>query len=192
MDAELYCPRCRENYPADTGCFCPKHRGVELIPAPAATDPEPSAAPRPAPGPATEPATECWSCRARATDSRSDRCTACHHSLIPPALVIRFPSGSVVLPARRSSAELGRAGEHGHVFARYPNVSRRHATVNVDEDGNAWITPFPEAPNGTFVNGTEIRERTRVGTGDQIRFATDQEPHVGPVSESISQPARAR
>ncbi|MEU8314166.1 MULTISPECIES: FHA domain-containing protein [unclassified Micromonospora] len=191
MDTELHCPRCGQNYPAETGYFCPKHPGEELVPAPAATDPVPAeAAPDTPTGAAPAPA--CWSCGARATDFRNDRCTVCHQSLVPPALVISFPSGSVVVPARRSSVELGRAGEHGHVFAGYPNVSRRHATVSVDEEGTAWITPFPEAPNGTFINGTEIHDRTRVRPGDQIRFATDREPHVGPISESIRQPDRDR
>lgn len=180
-DAELWCPRCEQKYP-DTNFFCPKHPGVELIPAPASAEP---AAPEP-----EKPRPACWSCGTRATHARNDTCASCHQSLVPPALVIKFPAGSVVLPARRTSAELGRAGEHGHVFARYPNVSRRHATVSVDEEGNAWLTPFPEAPNGTFVNGREIHERTRVQKGDQIRFATDQGPHVGPISELISQPSR--
>ena len=60
-------------------------------------------------------------------------------------------------------------------------MSRRHATASVDAQGDAWITPNPTAPNGTFVNGTEIRQRTQVQPGDRIRFATDQEPHPGPV-----------
>ncbi|WP_157745749.1 FHA domain-containing protein [Micromonospora purpureochromogenes] len=162
------------------------------MPVPDVTEPVAASEAEPETVAGAAPAPECWSCGARATDSRNDRCTVCHQSLVPPALVISFPSGSVVLPARPSSTELGRAGEHGHMFARYPNVSRRHATVSVDEEETAWITPFPEAPNGTFVNGTEIHDRTRVRPGDQIRFATDQEPHVGPVSESIRQPGRDR
>lgn len=180
-DAELWCPRCERSYPG-ANFFCPQHPGVELVPAPVRAG---TAAPD-----ATERRAVCWSCGTPATDARNDTCARCHQPLVPPALVIRFPAGSVVLPARGTSAELGRAGEHGHVFARYPNVSRRHATVGVDEDGNAWLTPFPEAPNGTFVNGVEIYERTAMRNGDQIRFATDRGPNVGPISESITQPDR--
>jgi hypothetical protein len=183
-DAELWCPRCRKRYP-DSSLFCPRHPGEELVPVPATAAGPPAAEP-------VEPSPQCWSCGTRATDVRNDTCTNCHRSLVPPALVIRFPAGWVVLPNRGTSAELGRAGEHGHLFARYPNVSRRHATVSVDAEGNAWLTPFPEAPNGTFVNGREIHERTGVQPGDQIRLATDQGPHLGPVSESISQPGRDR
>lgn len=180
---ELWCRRCEKRYPGSE-FFCPQHQGEELVPVP-----EPTGAGTAGPE-HDERGTVCWACQTPATDARNDTCTSCHQPLVPPALVIRFPTGSVVLPAGRSSAELGRAGEYGYLFARYPNVSRRHATVTVDEDGNAWLTPFPEAPNGTFVNGREIHERTRIGNGDQIRFATDRGPNPGPVSESISQPSR--
>ncbi|MFI6232718.1 FHA domain-containing protein [Micromonospora sp. NPDC050784] len=182
-DPELWCPRCRESYPSDS-FFCPRHPGVELVPAPTPAIAEPA---DPVP---EEPRPTCWSCGTRATDARNDTCANCHRSLVPPALVITFPAGSVVLSARRTSAHLGRTGEHGHLFAHHPNVSRSHATVSVDEEGNAWITPILEAPNGTFLNGREIHERSPVRTGDQIRFATDQGPHVGPISESVSQPSR--
>ena len=182
-DTELWCPRCEQGYP-DTTFFCPRHPGEELVEVPAGAG---TAAPPP-----EEPRAACWSCGTPATDARNDTCARCHQSLVPPALVIRFPAGSVVLPTRGTSAELGRAGEHGRVFARYPNVSRRHATVHVDEGGSAWLTPFPDAPNGTFVNGVEIHERTRIGNGDQIRFATDRGPNVGPISESINQPGGDR
>jgi pSer/pThr/pTyr-binding forkhead associated (FHA) protein len=112
--------------------------------------------------------------------------------LTPPALVIGFPDGRVVLRARQASAHLGRAGAYGHLFGRYPNVSRQHATVIVDGDGDVWIEPNPTAPNGTFVNDTEILTRTQVHPGDQIRFAADHGPHLGPVSTQIRQPQRER
>lgn len=69
-------------------------------------------------------------------------------------------------------------------------MSRRHATVSVDARGDAWITPFLEAPNGTFVNGREIDQRSPIRPGDTIRFATDRSPAPGPETESIRQPAR--
>jgi hypothetical protein len=182
-DYDLWCPQGKKRHPGSE-FFCPEHPGVELVPPPVAA--------APAAAEAAKAAEVCWSCGTRATEARNDTCTTCHQSLVPPALVIKFSTGTVVLPVRRTSAELGRAGEHSHVFDRYPNVSGRHALVSVDEDGNAWLTPFPEAPNGTFVNGREIHERTRVQHGDQIRFATDQGPHVGPISESITQPDLGR
>jgi hypothetical protein len=131
------------------------------------------------------PRTTCWKCGHRQADTRNDICEECKESLIPPVLVIDFPEGAVVLRDRGAAAELGRAGDHGRLFAAYPNVSRRHALVSVDAAGAASITPYPEAPNGTFVNDVEIKEKRRLQPGDRIRFATDGEP---PVSSPIRQP----
>ena len=130
----------------------------------------------------------CWSCGTAATDATNTTCAQCHQSLVPPALVIGFPHGSVVVQAREKTADLGRAGTYGHVFAPYPNVSRWHATVGVDSDGKAWVTPNPAAPNGTFVNDEEISRRTPVGPGDLIRFAADRGVNIGPVSDFIRYP----
>ncbi|MFY1635206.1 FHA domain-containing protein [Solwaraspora sp. WMMB335] len=163
------------------------HQGEELVAAPVES------------GAATRPSAEsdenvdvlrtaCWHCGAPYLNVRNDSCPHCHQPQEPPALIIPFPVGSVVLPASPTSVELGRAGEYGQLFAHHPNVSRRHATVTVDAAGEAWITPIPEAPNGTFVNDQEIIERTRIQQGDRIRFATDQGPHPGPVSSQIRQP----
>src|SRR4051794_8455079 len=131
--------------------------------------------------------TQCWSCGHRQTDVRNDICEQCKESLMPPLLVIAFPEGKVVLRDRDTSVDLGRAGEYGRLFAAHPNVSRRHANVSVDADGDAWITPYPQAPNGTFVNDVEITEKQRVQPDARIRFATDREP---PVSAPIRQPYR--
>ncbi|GIF06853.1 FHA domain-containing protein [Actinoplanes siamensis] len=185
-DGELWCPRGAERYPAGAGYFCPRHPGVELEPARVQEGPGAGG------GAAGEPRAVCWACGARTTDVRNDTCTACHESLVPPALVIAFPAGRVVLPRRGTTAELGRAGEYGRLFARYPNVSRRHATAGVDEDGTAWLEPVPEAPNGTFVNDREIHGREPVRPGDRIRFAAGHGARTGPVSAPISQPDQAR
>jgi hypothetical protein len=181
--AMLWCRLCEKARPA--GLFCSLHPGEELVPLPdgagdvsgGTVDDETDL-----------PRTVCWKCRTASKDVTNATCTGCHESLVPPALVIEFPDGSVVVRTRETSAELGRAGTYGRVFARYPNVSRWHATISVDEQGDAWLTPNPAAPNGTFVNGSEIVDRTAVRPGDQIRFATDGGPSIGPVSERIRQP----
>lgn len=46
-------------------------------------------------------------------------------------------------------------------------VSRRHAELTPDE-GEWWIRDL-NSQNGTYVNGVQIRERTRLRPGDQIR-----------------------
>src|SRR5205823_4913015 len=134
--------------------------------------------------------TACWDCGHDAVNATNDTCARCHESLTPPVLVIGFPDGRVVLRTRRASAHLGRAGAYGHIFGRYPNVSRQHAAVIVDADGDAWIEPVPAAPNGTFVNGHEILTRTRLAPEDEIRFAAEGGAHPGPVSTLIRQPQR--
>lgn len=185
-DAETWCRICLENHP-DAGRFCPKS-GEELGPDPADTTGRPAGA---------EPAhedlpTTCWRCGAASAHAANETCAICHQPLVPPDLVIDFPAGSVVLRSRSTSVVLGRAGEYGQLFADHPNVSRRHATVGVDEASDPWIAPFPEAPNGTFVNGSEILCRTAIHPGDRIRFATDRAPHPGPASQPIRQPNRER
>ncbi|MET7423388.1 FHA domain-containing protein [Dactylosporangium sp. NPDC005555] len=186
---ELACPVDGELHPAGL-IFCPDHHGAELVP------PRPSSAADdngPQDGDDSEPdqrRTVCWKCGTRAVDATNDACARCHESLVPPALVIDFPDGPVVLTAPGMSADLGRAGTHSHVFARYPNVSRWHATVTVDGQGDAWITPNHAAPNGTFVNGDEIVHRTALAPGDELRFAAGEGARLGPVSDRIRQPRR--
>lgn len=46
-------------------------------------------------------------------------------------------------------------------------VSRRHAELTPD-DGEWWIRDL-QSQNGTYVNGVQIRDRTRLRPGDQIR-----------------------
>jgi hypothetical protein len=182
----LWCRRCEQTYPA-TSPYCPQHPGEELVPAPAvgADDwPDPVAA-----DPAAQRQT-CWKCGTRAENLTNDACAQCHESLVPPWLLIRFPRGLVLLRKCGTSAELGRAGMFSGVFGTYPNVSRQHATVSVDQAGDAWITPNPAAPNGTFVNNVEILQRTQLHPGDQLRLAGNQPPNFGPESEEIRQPQR--
>lgn len=183
--AMLWCRLCKKEREDATGSGCPDHPSIELTAPPARTA-------RPAPADA-EPGwarAVCWNCGAESTNRSNDICVECHESLVPPALAITFPNGKVVLPGRNESADLGRAGSYGHVFASYPNVSRAHARVGVDANGDAWLEPDPAAPNGTFVNDIEIRERTGIKPGDRIRFAADRGPHIGPTSEPVRLPQR--
>ncbi len=46
-------------------------------------------------------------------------------------------------------------------------ISRRHAELT--PDAGAWYIRDLESQNGTYVNGTRIRDRTRLRPGDQIR-----------------------
>lgn len=182
---KVWCRHCEKAHYDWSGEFCPDHHGTELteIPETAVQAAEPEGEQR---------LSTCWQCGADSLRADNSTCQECHESLVPPFLVVDFPPGSVVLRARSTSTMLGRAGEHGRIFASYPNVSRQHATIGVDAAGDAWLAPVPEAPNGTFVNDSEIRSRTALASSDRIRFGTDQQPQPGPVSAPIRQPYRDR
>ena len=96
-----------------------------------------------------------------------------------PSLVllrIAFPTGNVDVPAG-TSVILGRDPAQSLVaaaFEQYDNVSRKHATVVVDDAGRATIRD-EGSTNGTFVNGERVMPYTevRLVDGDQIRLAAD-------------------
>ena len=91
-------------------------------------------------------------------------------------LRIAFPTGNVDVPAG-TSVILGRDPAQSLVaaaFGQYDNVSRRHATVMVDDGGRATIRD-EGSTNGTFVNGERVLpgNEVRLVDGDQIRLAAD-------------------
>jgi hypothetical protein len=96
-----------------------------------------------------------------------------------PSLVllrIAFPTGNVDVPAG-TSVILGRDPAQSLVaaaFAQYDNVSRKHATVVVDDGGRATLRD-EGSTNGTFVNNERVMPYTevRLVDGDQIRLAAD-------------------
>jgi pSer/pThr/pTyr-binding forkhead associated (FHA) protein len=91
-------------------------------------------------------------------------------------LRIGFPTGNVDVPAG-TSVVLWRDPAQSLVaaaFAQYDNVSRRHATVMVDDSGRAVIRD-EGSTNGTFVNGDRVPPgaEVRLVDGDRIRLAAD-------------------
>jgi pSer/pThr/pTyr-binding forkhead associated (FHA) protein len=99
----------------------------------------------------------------------------------PAVLRLVFPTGNVEVPAG-TSLLLGRDPEDSLVaaaFARYENVSRRHATVTVDDAGHATIRD-EHSTNGTFVNGDRVLPGTgvRLADGDIVRLAGDVSAEV--------------
>jgi pSer/pThr/pTyr-binding forkhead associated (FHA) protein len=91
-------------------------------------------------------------------------------------LRIAFPTGNVDVPAG-TSVILGRDPAQSLVaaaFGQYDNVSRRHATVMVDDGGRASIRD-EGSTNGTFVNGDRVLpgSEVRLVDGDRIRLAAD-------------------
>ena len=91
-------------------------------------------------------------------------------------LRLAFPTGNVEVPAG-TSLLLGRDPAESLVaaaFSRFDNVSRRHATVMVDDAGYATIRD-EQSTNGTFVNGDRVLPGTavRLADGDIVRLGAD-------------------
>lgn len=117
----------------------------------------------------------------------------------PAVLRLAFPTGNVEVPAG-TSLLLGRDPAESLVaaaFARFDNVSRRHATVTVDDHGHATIRD-EHSTNGTFVNGDRVLPGTtvRLADGDTVRLGADvtadvmlprQEPDPSSLSRERSQ-----
>jgi pSer/pThr/pTyr-binding forkhead associated (FHA) protein len=107
-------------------------------------------------------------------------------------LRLSFPTGNVEVPAG-TSLLLGRDPAESLVaaaFSRYENVSRRHATVTVDDLGHASIRD-EHSTNGTFVNGDRVLPGT--ADGDVVRLAADASadvllPRQEPDPSSLSRP----
>ena len=121
-----------------------------------------------------DPAASCPRCGTPVSDAADVVCTTCGEPLptgrrrriSPVVMRITFPTGNVDIPAG-TSVLLGRDPAESLVaaaFAHFDNVSRRHATVMVDDGGRASIRD-EGSTNGTFVNGDRIRLAADV-TGD--------------------------
>ena len=94
----------------------------------------------------------------------------------PVVMRITFPTGNVDIPAG-TSVLLGRDPAESLVaaaFAQFDNVSRRHATVQVDDYGHATIRD-EDSTNGTFVNDDRVLPGVdvRLVDGDRVRLAAD-------------------
>jgi hypothetical protein len=126
----------------------------------------------------------CPNCGARIPDPSDLWCLECRAPLprtgqrriSPVVLRIAFPTGNVEIPAG-TSLLLGRDPAQSLVaaaFARFDNVSRRHATVTVDDAGRAAIRD-EGSTNGTFVNGERLPRGVEapLRDGDQLRLAAD-------------------
>ena len=178
--AILTCPNCAVRVqPEDLICF---RCGANLPrPEPAEEDlPTPTVSQKYLTG--DQPA--CPNCGARIPDPGDLWCLECRAPLpgtgqrriSPVVLRIAFPTGNVEVPAG-TSLLLGRDPAQSLVaaaFAHFDNVSRRHATVTVDDSGRAAIRD-EGSTNGTFINddralpGNEVR----LVDGDRVRLGAD-------------------
>jgi FHA domain/Double zinc ribbon len=131
-----------------------------------------------------DPVVSCPRCGTPVPDAADVVCTACGEPLptgrrrriSPVVMRITFPTGNVDIPAG-TSVLLGRDPAESLVaaaFARFDNVSRRHATVQVDDSGHASIRD-ENSTNGTYVNNDRVLPGVdvRLVDGDRVRLAAD-------------------
>jgi hypothetical protein len=131
-------------------------------------------------------ADSCPRCGTAVPDLADVVCSACGERLprglqriSPVVMRITFPTGNVDIPAG-TSVLLGRDPAESLVaaaFARFDNVSRRHATVQVDDSGHASIRD-ENSTNGTYVNDDRVLPgvEVRLVDGDRVRLAAERRP----------------
>jgi predicted nucleic acid-binding Zn ribbon protein len=129
------------------------------------------------------PERRCPNCGTGVADPGDLVCAHCREPLpkgqgkiSPVVLRLTFPTGNVDVPAG-TSLLLGRDPQESLVaaaFARFENVSRRHATVSVDDAGHATVRD-EHSTNGTWVNGDRVLPGVdvRLADGDSLRLAAD-------------------
>jgi DNA-directed RNA polymerase subunit RPC12/RpoP len=133
---------------------------------------------------AGDPLASCPRCGYPVPDAADVVCAACGEPLptgvrrriSPVVMRITFPTGNVDIPAG-TSVLLGRDPAESLVaaaFAHFDNVSRRHATVLVDDSGHASIRD-EHSTNGTYVNDDRVLPgvEVRLVDGDRVRLAAD-------------------
>jgi DNA-directed RNA polymerase subunit RPC12/RpoP len=125
----------------------------------------------------------CPNCGTPAADPADLVCAQCRQPLqqspgqiSPVVLRLAFPTGNVDVPAG-TSLLLGRDPQESLVaaaFARFENVSRRHATISVDDFGHASVRD-ENSTNGTWVNDDRVLPGVdvRLADGDNLRLAAD-------------------
>jgi uncharacterized OB-fold protein len=150
---------------------------------------------------ASGPSATCPNCGAELPEPAARACPECHRPLRHPPSVtslvvlrLAFPSGNVDVPAG-TSVVLGRAPEESLVaaaFDHHEDVSRRHATITVDDSGRATVRD-ERSTNGTFVNGDRVLPGSAVtlSDGDELRLAAKitarvHLPHAGPDPDSLA------
>lgn len=172
---DLICPSCGANLARPAAA--PPRQPVEH------TDPAPARASAPgSEGPSTVAWTPfCPHCGADVPDVGNPTCVECLRPLRSgqsqaATLRIAFSSGEVQCAAGDEIA-LGRDHAESRVadtFRPFDNVSRKHATIGLDQAGRAWVRD-ERSTNGTYVNDRRLPagEESPLADGDSLRLAAD-------------------
>ena len=159
----VVCPSCASRFQYADERFqgarskhfkCPKCATTFEVQNPAAAPARPAPAPAPAPPPK---ATETSRSRRVATDP-----SAIQEFGIPTGLrftlaFLTGPLASTVRVLETSVTVIGR--EEGDVVINDPEISRRHARLEIHLDGTVWLSDL-ESTNGTFIGTTPVTEPT--------------------------------
>jgi predicted Zn finger-like uncharacterized protein len=91
-------------------------------------------------------------------------------ALMPPGLrfsvaIVAGPQASSVHPLEKPFNTVGR--EEGEVISKDPEVSRRHAAIEIRRDGTAWLSDL-QSTNGTFVGGQRLERTIQIGHQDEF------------------------
>jgi uncharacterized OB-fold protein len=150
----------------------------------------------------SDPAASCPNCGSAVSAAADVICPVCggpmptgrRRRMSYVVMRITFPTGTVEIPAG-TSLILGSDPAESLVaaaFARFDNVSRRHATIQVNDAGHASIRDEGSA-NGTYVNDDRVPPRTevRLVDGDRVRLAADVTGNVS-LPQAETDPALER
>jgi FHA domain len=133
----------------------------------------------------------CPHCGAEIPDIGNPVCVQCLRPVNDPVggvggppqinVVVTFSSGDLQVQPGQELV-LGRDPVHSPVastFSRFDNVSRRHATLGIDNSGQPWVRD-ERSTNGTFVNDRRLQpgEQTSLRDGDSLRLAADARGQV--------------
>jgi len=190
----VVCPACEARFQYDEQRFegvpkkrfkCPKCAHVFEVANPAMTSPVPDATTALPDFPA-EPAPMTTALRSPffdeptvqgRTTQRSDRESMLASaglgdpgSGMPPGLrfsvaIVAGPQASSVHPLEKPFNTVGR--EEGEVVSKDPEVSRRHAGIEIRRDGTVWLSDL-QSTNGTFISGQRIDNPVQIGHQDEF------------------------
>ncbi|HSN92844.1 MAG TPA: adenylate/guanylate cyclase domain-containing protein [Anaeromyxobacteraceae bacterium] len=112
-------------------------------------------------------------------------CAACAH--VAPRLVWHGPAGDAewILSGRTL---VGRARTCTVRLAADREASKEHAAV--EPAGRGWRIRDLKSSNGTFVNGSRVRETLALRDGDEIRVGATRLKFKGPGGEATPEPLR--
>ena len=91
-------------------------------------------------------------------------------ALMPPGLrfsvaIVAGPQASSVHALEKPFNTVGR--EDGEVVSKDPEVSRRHAALEIRRDGTVWLSDL-QSTNGTFVSGQRISTTLQLSHQDEF------------------------